>query len=192
MSQTIIKQQQKKPKKKLKLPSKKVLIVCGAIATVAILVLVWWMYVANQSTETVDPEAEEAARQAEELSIANNQSDHDYETGRAILEERAKSKETDTSKVVAYLQLSQLATNNQEHQSALDYALEADRVGKTNETARIVAHAAVKLESLDLAREYFNIAIDRTGSVGDEDTPENNTKQYFISETRQSMREAGL
>ena len=194
MSQTIIKQ----PKKRKRLLSQRVII---AIAVCMALIgggIAGWhfflrdhIYQPTAKNET-DRFAEISAQTAEEWKIANGQSGDGYEDGRTELEQKAQTTDDSSKQAIVYLQLAQLAQNNGNLEEALNYAVKADELNVTNQTAKTIGDIAVQIGDKEMALKYYNLALERTGVPGDEDTYDNNKRIYFISEVRSVMEGAGL
>ena len=136
--------------------------------------------------------AEISAQTAEEWKIANGQSGDNYEDSRSQLEGKTQAADDSDKQAIAYLQLAQLAQNNESLEEALSYAIKADELNATNQTAKIIGDIAVQVGDKETALKYYDLALERTGVPGDEDTYENNKRVYFIAEVRSAMEGAGL
>ena len=190
MSQTIIKQKQKKPKKKFHLPAKKIWMIIGLSACLLALIGsgVWWFITTNKTSNTEDANSEQTVfeKKASEIkadwSVANSSSD--YESGKTTLSDKADNSSSPEDKAKAYMQLSQLAVNNNDHEMYLEYALRAEKESPTHLTARMCGDASRRLGDKDRALEYYKMSLERVGEpVNDE------RKVYFIMEINEKIEE---
>lgn len=189
MSQTIIKQKQKKLKKKFKSPTK---LTWKIVLSICLLALVgggaWWFITTSKTDNTEDANSEQTVfeKKASEIkadwSVANSSSD--YESGKTTLSDKADNSSSPEDKAKAYMQLSQLAVNNNDHEMYLEYALRAEKESPTHLTARMCGDASRRLGDKDRALEYYKISLERVGEpVNDE------RKVYFIMEINEKIEE---
>ena len=190
MSQTIIKQKQKKSKKKLNLPAKKIWMIIGlSICSVALIGGgIWRFIMSNKDDGAEDTNSEQtvfekkAADIKADWSVAN--STGDYESGKATLSEKADNSSSPDDKSKAYMQLAQFAVNNNDNEMYLEYALKAEEESPTHLTARMCGDASRRLGDKDRALEYYKISLERVGEpVNDE------RKVYFIMEINEKIEE---
>ena len=190
MSQTIIKQKQKKPKKKFHLPAKKIWMIIGLSACLLALIGsgVWRFITTNKTSNTEDANSEQtvfekkAADIKADWSVAN--STGDYESGKATLSEKADNSSSPDDKSKAYMQLAQFAVNNNDNEMYLEYALKAEEESPTHLTARICGDASKSLGYNDQALEYYNKSLERIGNATDDER-----KNYARMEVNEKIEE---
>lgn len=189
MSQTIIKQKQKKLKKKFKSPTK---LTWKIVSSICLLALVgggaWWFITTNKTDNTEDANSEQtvfekkAAEIKADWSVANSSSD--YESGKTTLSDKADNSSSPEEKAKAYMQLSQLAVNNNDHEMYLEYALRAEKESPTHLTARMCGDASRRLGDKDKALEYYKMSLERIGNATDDER-----KNYARMEVNEKIEE---
>ena len=189
MSQTIIKQKQKKSKKKFKSPTKLTWKIVSSICLLALVGGGAWRFITTSKTDnTEDANSEQTVfeKKASEIkadwSVANSSSD--YESGKTTLSDKADNSSSPEDKAKAYMQLSQLAVNNNDHEMYLEYALRAEKESPTHLTARMCGDASRRLGDKDKALEYYKMSLERIGNATDDER-----KNYARMEVNEKIEE---
>ena len=108
----------------------------------------------------------------------------DYDKNKNTLEGRLEEARDVEQQSLALIQLSVLAANNNQVQQALEFALQADKVHPTSETARLVGDMARLMDDNTRALGYYRLALERIGDPG-EDEP----KRYRVMEINDLIRQ---
>lgn len=167
--------------KKFKVKNKKLIITLSIIAIVG--AGVGFLYIQNNETKQGDKSVNytQKAKDVDSDWLAAN-STTNYEGSKANLNDKLGNSKSPEERANAYMQLSQLESNNNNKAASLDYIKQADTEWPTYITARIAGDVARDNGDKVLALEYYNKALERVGSPAGSES-----KDYFIMEVKNKI-----
>lgn len=161
MSQTIIKQKQKKSKKKFNLPSRKAIALAGLGALLLIATGAIVRFVINNQQDDAKEEKVATLRELTVDEKVNHMARQgDYEGGQKYLDEQTLNKATNTQEeAAAYIDKASLALNSGKYDEAKAFAEQANGLYESRQSLNMLALAHKIIGDKESAIRYYEMVL---------------------------------